>query len=230
MPHLRSLRLDRGLTILDIAQRTGLSARAIAELEYGLRPLHTTERLSLAHAYDLAPDNLETPLPVPASLPWDYLASGLSQQLILAALSSTLVVTLLFAGAIPGAQAMAPLAPARGLAHGDALGLPVSSRYLLAPPSNTPHRPTTTLPRHGMESSILAVAATMTPTATRQPLPSATAQPAPTATALPPARAEARALATDAPSPVLAAVLQLAATEMPSPMPPDRPSPAAAPP
>jgi len=228
MPYLRTLRHRHGLTILEIAQRSGLTARAIAELEYGLRPLDTAERVSLARSYDLAPEDLETPLPVPASLSWEYLATSLSQQLILATLTSTLLVTLLFGGAIAGAKVHAPVASARPVAHGDGLGPRVSSRYLLAPTSYTPRRPTTTLPHHGMERAILAVPPTMTPTATRPPLPSATSQPAPPATPLPPPTAGASPLPTDAPSPVPAAVFQLAPTEMPSPVPPDPPSPAAA--
>jgi transcriptional regulator with XRE-family HTH domain len=226
MPYLRTLRHRHGLTILEIAQRSGLTARAIAELEYGLRPLDAAERLSLARSYDLAPEDLETPRPVPAAQSWEYLARILSQQLILAALTSTLVVTLLFGGAIAGAESHAPVASARPVAQGDGLGRRLSSRYLLAPPFAR-RRPTTTLPHHGMERAILAAAPTMTPTATPRSLPSATPRPAPTATPLPPPTAGASPLPTDAPSPVPAAVLQLAPTEMPSPVPPDPPSPAA---
>src|SRR5258707_5804386 len=151
MPYLRTLRRSRGLTILEIARRSGLTARAIAELEYGLRPLDTVERLSLAHSYDLAPEDLEIPLTVPASLSWEYLAHRLSQQLILAALTSTLVVILLFGGAIARAESHAPVASARPVAQGDGLGPRLSSRYLPAPTSNARRMPTTTLPHHGME-------------------------------------------------------------------------------
>ena len=228
MPDLRTLRHRLGLTILEIAQRSGLTARAIAELEYGLRPLATAERVSLARLYDLAPEDLETPLLVPASLSWDYLAHSLSRLLILAALTSTLVVGLLFGGAIAGAEAHASVASARPVAHADGPGPPLSSRYLLAPTSSPPRRPTTTLPHHGMERAILAVPPTMTPTATRLPLPSATSQPTPPATPLPAPTAGASPLPTDAPSPLPAAVFQLAPTELPSPVPPDQPSPAAA--
>jgi transcriptional regulator with XRE-family HTH domain len=227
MPYLRTLRHRRGLTILDIAQRSGLTARAIAELEYGLRPLATAERVSLARSYDLAPEDLETPLPVPAALSWEYLANSLSQQLICAALTSTLVVILLFGGAITGVQSQAAAASARPVAHADGLGPPLSSRYILAPTSNARHRPTTTLPHHGMASAIPAVAPTMMPTATPRPLPSATPQPAPPATSLPPPTAGASPLPTDTPSPVPAALFQLARTEMPTPVPPAPPSPAA---
>src|SRR6266540_2281821 len=55
MPYLRTLRHRRGLTILEIARRSGLTARAIAELEYGLRPHDTAERVSLARSSDLDP-------------------------------------------------------------------------------------------------------------------------------------------------------------------------------
>jgi transcriptional regulator with XRE-family HTH domain len=225
MPCLRTLRRSRGLTIFEIAQRSGLTARTIAELEYGLRSLDTVERLSLAHSYDLAPEDLEISLTVPASLSWEYLAHRLSQQLILAALSSTLVAILLFGGAIAGAERHAPVASARPVAHGDGLGSRLSSRYLPAPTSNTRRWPTTTLPHHAMERAVLAVVPTMTPTATARPLPSATPQPALTATPLPTPTAEASPLPTDAPSPLPAAVFQLAPTEMPSPVPPEAPSP-----
>ncbi len=224
MPHLRILRRSHGLTILAVAQRSGLSTRAIAELEYGLRPLEDAARLALARVYDLAPGDLETPLAAPASLSWRYLANILSQQVILATLISTLMVSLLFGGAIYGADSHPPVPSERAVTHVNGLGPRLSKRYVLAPTSSSRRRPNTTLPHDIMERAILAVAPTMTPTATPRLLPSATPRPAPTATPPPRPTEVSSPLPTDVPSPVPAATLQLAPTEMPSAVPTEMPS------
>jgi murein DD-endopeptidase MepM/ murein hydrolase activator NlpD len=55
MQNLRALRRSRSLTFLDLAALTGIPARQIAEIEYGLRRLSPPERESLAVAFGLAP-------------------------------------------------------------------------------------------------------------------------------------------------------------------------------
>ena len=55
MQNLRTLRRSRSLTFLDLAALTGISARQIAEIEYGLRRLSSSERDSLALVLGLAP-------------------------------------------------------------------------------------------------------------------------------------------------------------------------------
>lgn len=55
MYNLRSLRRSRSLTFLDLAALTGISARTIAEIEYGLRPLTPAERGALALVLGLRP-------------------------------------------------------------------------------------------------------------------------------------------------------------------------------
>ncbi len=224
MPHLRPLRYSRGLTILEVAQRSGLTARVIAELEYGLRPLDTAARLSLARSYDLAPEDLKPSQPVLASLSWEYLANILSQQLILATLISTLVAILLFGGAIYAAESHAPISSERPLAQADVLRPRPRGRYLLTPTSDARGRANTTLLHHIMERAILAVSPTMTLSVTPEPRPSATPRPAPTATPLPAPTGVSSPIPTDEPSPVPTAMLQLAPAEMPSPVPAEMPS------
>jgi hypothetical protein len=47
-PSLRQLRLQTGMGYVDIAQRTGISVRELAEIEHGLRPIQPEQRRQLA--------------------------------------------------------------------------------------------------------------------------------------------------------------------------------------
>ncbi len=58
MENLRALRRHRSLTFLDLAALTGIPARQIAEIEYGLRRLSTDEREMLALVLGLRPHDL----------------------------------------------------------------------------------------------------------------------------------------------------------------------------
>lgn len=55
MQNLRALRRSRSLTFLDLSLLTGIPARQIAEVEYGLRRLSSNERDSLALVLGLSP-------------------------------------------------------------------------------------------------------------------------------------------------------------------------------
>lgn len=55
METLRSLRSRHALSLLDLAARTGIPARQIAEIEYGLRRLSPEQRERLAHFLGLRP-------------------------------------------------------------------------------------------------------------------------------------------------------------------------------
>jgi hypothetical protein len=46
---LRSLRLQSGLGYVELAQRTGIPVRELAEIEHGLRPLDPEQRRRLAN-------------------------------------------------------------------------------------------------------------------------------------------------------------------------------------
>jgi murein DD-endopeptidase MepM/ murein hydrolase activator NlpD/transcriptional regulator with XRE-family HTH domain len=58
MQHLRSLRRHRSLTFLDLAALTGIPARRIAEIEYGISRLSLAERDTLALVLGLSPRDL----------------------------------------------------------------------------------------------------------------------------------------------------------------------------
>lgn len=58
MPNARALRLDRGLTFAELALQTGISARSLAEFEYGLQALDRDSLLRLAEALGVAPGHL----------------------------------------------------------------------------------------------------------------------------------------------------------------------------
>lgn len=55
MSSARALRLDRGWTFAELALATGISARALAEFEYGLQSLDRDSLLRLAQALGVAP-------------------------------------------------------------------------------------------------------------------------------------------------------------------------------
>jgi transcriptional regulator with XRE-family HTH domain len=206
MPDLRTLRHRRGLTIFEVAQRSGLTARTIAELEFDMRPFDSTERLALARVYDVAPEDLTAPQTVLGSRSWQNLANILSRQLTLAALVSILMVMMLFGEAVYGAESHTPISSASPVALGASLGARLSRPYIFAPITNSRRRPQTTL-SHEKGASV-AVVPTVTPTATPQPAPTDVSNPIPT----------------DAPSPVSTATLQPAPTEVPSPLPTEMPS------
>jgi transcriptional regulator with XRE-family HTH domain len=208
MPDLRTLRHRHGLTIFEVAQQSGLNARVIAELEFAMRPFDSTERLALAHVYDVAPEDLKAPQTMLSSRAWQNLANILSRQLILAALVSTLVAMMLFGEAAYGAESHTPVPSASPAALGASLGVRLSRPYLSAPTTNSRRRPDTTLQHDVLEGASAAVALTVAPTATPQPAPTVVSNPIPT----------------DPPSPMPAAMLQPVPTEMPNPLPTEIPS------
>lgn len=114
MQNLRALRRSRSLTFLDLSVLTGIPARQIAEIEYGLRRLSGQERSNLALVLGLAPDSftgahrrLEAAAQQPLRLPGGQRAL---EALIAAALSATLAT-----GAVLNAPEL-QLAPS-GLHH-----------------------------------------------------------------------------------------------------------------
>lgn len=95
MEQLRSLRHRRSLTFLDLAALTGIPARRIAELEYGLARLSPAERDSLALVLGLHPREFAVAQqgsrgapahPAPAASPWN--SQALAAALLAAAIAS----------------------------------------------------------------------------------------------------------------------------------------------
>jgi len=56
--NIRSLRLSRGLTLIDLALLTDMSARTLAEIEYGVQRLDYESRSRLARVFDMPPEQL----------------------------------------------------------------------------------------------------------------------------------------------------------------------------
>jgi transcriptional regulator with XRE-family HTH domain len=226
MPDLRTLRHRRGLTIFEVAQRSGLTARAIAELEFGMCPFDSTERLALAHVYDVAPEDLKAPQTVLASRSWQNLANILSRQLILAGLVSTLMVMMLFGEAVYGAESHTPVPSASPAALGANLGVRLSRPYLSAPTTNSRRRPDTTLQHDVLEGVSAVVVLTVTPTATPQPAPTEVSNPIPTDAPSPMPAATLQPVSPETPNPLPTETLSLLPTEAPNPVPTDALNPA----
>lgn len=100
MENLRALRRHRSLTFLDLASLTGIPARQLAEIEYGLRRLSADERDMLALVLGLRPHDFTgahrrlppagagaRALALPLPLPTDHRAT---QALLAAALAAAI--------------------------------------------------------------------------------------------------------------------------------------------
>ncbi len=98
MEQLRQLRRTRDLTFLDLAQLTGIPARAIAEAEYGLRRLSRHEAEAIALVLGLSP------LTVRPSPPPPPVARSSAPALLAAGLATALALTPLVADLAPQAQ------------------------------------------------------------------------------------------------------------------------------
>ena len=60
MTDIRSLRLRHGLTLIDLARLTGIPARTLAELEYGMRRFDHESQARLSQVFDVPPDSLQS--------------------------------------------------------------------------------------------------------------------------------------------------------------------------
>jgi transcriptional regulator with XRE-family HTH domain len=58
MPTVRSLRLSRGMTVVELALQVGIPARTLGAIEYGLLSLDLDSRARLAGAFNIMPDLL----------------------------------------------------------------------------------------------------------------------------------------------------------------------------
>ncbi|KPV48713.1 hypothetical protein SE17_36595, partial [Kouleothrix aurantiaca] len=78
MIDIRTLRRSRGLTLTDLAALSGLPARALAEIEQGLRPISAMQRQELARILNVPAPQLGALLPGPAapSMAWPRRAFG----------------------------------------------------------------------------------------------------------------------------------------------------------
>ncbi len=137
MIDIRTLRRSRGLTLTDLAALSGLPARALAEIEQGLRPISAMQRQELARILNVPAPQLGALLPEPAapSMAWPRRAFG---ALLVICASLLMLAAPLFNQ--PQAAARVRSAPAPRAA---ALAAPQRSATPTLAPSATP---TTTPP------------------------------------------------------------------------------------
>lgn len=78
MIDIRTIRRSRGLTLTDLAALSGLSARTLAEIEQGLRPINAAQRQDFARILNVPAPQLGARPPEPAapSLAWPRRAFG----------------------------------------------------------------------------------------------------------------------------------------------------------
>lgn len=89
MPTIRAIRRSRGMTFSELAITSGVSARTLAEIEYGFQTLDSRSRAALATAFGLAPEVLRgqaLPIPQPRRDPQQLAAVGLVTAASVAAL------------------------------------------------------------------------------------------------------------------------------------------------
>ncbi|QNE47631.1 helix-turn-helix transcriptional regulator [Glaciihabitans sp. INWT7] len=63
-PHLRALRAERGLTLADLSETTGISVSTLSRLESGQRKATLELLLPISRAHQVSLDDLVTPHPV----------------------------------------------------------------------------------------------------------------------------------------------------------------------
>ncbi|HEU4323706.1 MAG TPA: peptidoglycan DD-metalloendopeptidase family protein [Roseiflexaceae bacterium] len=152
MTHARTLRLDRGWTFAELALVTGISARALAEFEYGLQSLDRESLMRLAQALGVTPSLI---MPVRAGV------ARLSRRtpLDVGGLAVAGLLSAMLASAAPNGTR-----PELGAAWLPGLPLPGENVGLL-PADTPPSAPTPT----DAPTATPAEAPTATPTATPSP-------------------------------------------------------------
>lgn len=55
---IRELRIDRGLTLDDMRQRTGISSASLSRLERGIYSMSVDDLMAIARALDVSPSSL----------------------------------------------------------------------------------------------------------------------------------------------------------------------------
>lgn len=160
MPTIRALRRSRGMTFSELAITSGVSARTLAEIEYGLATMDGLTRHRLATIFGLAPHSLRATAVVARPTTRD------PQQLVALGLA-----------VLAGTLTLAPILPRQPLL-GDALQEMSAS---LGGFGNVAAPASLAVPAATLTATIPAIA-TPSPTATLTPSPTRTPTPAPTPT------------------------------------------------
>jgi murein DD-endopeptidase MepM/ murein hydrolase activator NlpD len=108
MQNLRALRRSRSLTFLDLAALTGIPARQIAEVEYGLRRLSSAERDSLALVLGLSPAGFTGAHRRPQAAALARPAPGVDQRALQTLVAAALAATLATGAVLGGADVRPP--------------------------------------------------------------------------------------------------------------------------
>jgi murein DD-endopeptidase MepM/ murein hydrolase activator NlpD len=100
MPSLRAIRTSRSLTFIDLSSLTSIPARALAEAEYGLRPLSHDERGTLAFVLGMRATDIAVPVQAASARTRVGLAANIpgAPALVAAALAATLATATIQGG------------------------------------------------------------------------------------------------------------------------------------
>lgn len=175
MPTIRALRRSHGMTFSELAITSGISARTLAEIEYGMLAMDGRTRHALATIFGLAPDSLRATAVVARPATRD------PQQLMAMSLAA-LAGALTLAPILQSGQPLLGSALQRMSAGVGSFGNVSAVVSLVAPATAT-------------------ATATITPTTTPSPTATATIRPSPTpiATPVPPTPTPAFAMTADGP-------------------------------
>lgn len=173
MPTIRALRRNYGLTFSDLALISGIPARSLAEIEYGLCPLNDDARTRLEHIFALPAGALRMQLPAPTSA-----SGGLNLLQHLAGAAMVGLVGIMLAAPPAAPPAVLPPVPAAAA---------VKARVVLPP-------------RAGATGSTRSVAPLESLKPLVRPQPAPTHAPAPSVTPAQPAVVAQPAIATPVPT------------------------------
>ncbi|WP_129631606.1 peptidoglycan DD-metalloendopeptidase family protein [Candidatus Oscillochloris fontis] len=112
MSALRTLRMNRAISLFDLARLADLPARRLAEAEYGVRPLAWEECEQLALILGIRPNELAPPIPANQVLHWPQPMSQAAPALFTLTLVATLASAAL-QGELPHIHRRLPIQPVR---------------------------------------------------------------------------------------------------------------------
>lgn len=179
MPSIRVLRQSYGLTLVELALRSGIPARTLGEIEYGFQELDPNNRARLAHVFGVRPDLLAAARPAP---PAHSISLHHATALVFALTSALLLTPLITNRQLPSAALTWGSA-----ARYEVRAIPVQQGGPPAPrwlPERTNGRGAA-LPSVAPSRTSVSPSPTATPTATSAPTPEPTSPPPTAKPALP---------------------------------------------
>ena len=174
MPTIRSLRLSRGMTLVELALEAGIPARTLGAIEHGHTRLDTESAVRLASSLGVAPEQLRAAHSQPAGRLLSGSSGKLPAHFIGLRRALSLLAALLISGLLVAQLSLSQPRPAAGAPAGVARAAATAPASTLATPTTTFATPATAGLR-GVPASLPTRASpnssVMSPTTTPSPAP-----------------------------------------------------------